>query len=54
LSFDWRAYGESCCDFINVYAVPTTTTPIAGTELGSADLIGGAYNVARIHGRRLP
>jgi hypothetical protein len=44
LTFDWKAYGESCCDYIRVYGVPTTTTPVAGTDLASG-LLGGPYNL---------
>jgi hypothetical protein len=43
LSFNWSGVGETCCDHLKVYLVPTTTTPVAGTELGSGQ-IGGTYN----------
>jgi hypothetical protein len=33
LSFMWRGYGESGYDWLKVFVVPTTTTPVAGTEL---------------------
>ncbi len=43
LSFNWKGRGESCCDFLKVYLVPTGTTPSAGTELVSGQ-IGVTYN----------
>ena len=46
LSFDWRGYGESCCDYIKVYignpapvTVGSTTQPAGSTPIGT-------YNVA--------
>jgi gliding motility-associated-like protein len=33
LKFDWRAFGETANDLIRVWAIPTTTTPTAGTGL---------------------
>jgi len=32
LSFDWKAAGESCCDYIRVWVVPTTYTPTASEQ----------------------
>lgn len=40
LSFRWKGQGEGCCDYIQVFLVPTTTTPVAGTQLASGQ-IGG-------------
>ncbi len=49
LSFDWQAYGESCCDYLRVYLVPSNTTITAGStpasswlNLGDSD---GKFNV---------
>ena len=33
LSFDWRAMGESCCDYLRIWLVPTTFTPTPGTQI---------------------
>jgi hypothetical protein len=35
LSFDWKAMGESCCDYIRVWLVPTSFTPTPGTQIGA-------------------
>lgn len=43
LSFNWLGVAESCCDYMEVFLVPTTTTPVAGTEL-TAGQIGSTYN----------
>ena len=32
LSFDWLANGESCCDYLRVWLVPTSFTPVPGTQ----------------------
>ncbi|WP_410877909.1 fibronectin type III domain-containing protein [Myroides sp. DW712] len=48
LTFDWRAKGESCCDYIRVWAAPVTFNPIAGTQIvasGDRIQIGGNYNM---------
>ncbi|MDV6170371.1 fibronectin type III domain-containing protein [Flavobacterium sp. DG1-102-2] len=37
LSFDWKAYGESCCDFINVWVVPDSYTPTPGIAITEDD-----------------
>jgi gliding motility-associated-like protein len=37
LSFDWKAFGEECCDFINVWLVPDSFTPTPGQQIGDAD-----------------
>lgn len=44
LSFRWKGDGESCCDYMQVFLVPTTTTPVAGASLATGQ-IGGNYNV---------
>ncbi|MCC2589746.1 fibronectin type III domain-containing protein [Chryseobacterium sp. MFBS3-17] len=47
-SFDWRAYGESCCDYIRVWLVPATFTPTAGAQItaGSGRIqVGGNMNL---------
>ncbi|MCU0433374.1 MAG: T9SS type A sorting domain-containing protein [Bacteroidia bacterium] len=44
LSFSWMGVGESCCDYMEVFLVPTTTTPSAGTELTTGQL-GSTYNM---------
>jgi len=38
LSFDWKAYGESCCDYLRVYIVDPSTTPVAGTMLSTGQI----------------
>ncbi|MGL5890394.1 MAG: hypothetical protein ACRC3B_10940, partial [Bacteroidia bacterium] len=43
LSFNWLGVGESCCDYMEVFLVPTTTTPAAATELTSGQ-IGVTYH----------
>ncbi len=43
LTFRWKGVMESCCDYMRVYLVPTTTTPVAGTLLATGQ-IGGSYN----------
>lgn len=40
LSFDWKALGEVCCDYLRVYFVPATVTPVAGTQLPTAPAEG--------------
>jgi hypothetical protein len=32
LSFDWKGYGESCCDFLRVLITDTDTEPVPGYE----------------------
>lgn len=44
LSFSWKGIGESCCDYLRVFLVPTTTTPAAGTQLPAGNQIGQNYN----------
>jgi len=51
LSFRWKGQGESCCDYLKVFLVPTSTTPVAGTQLTSGQIGGnlnmqGAYQLA--------
>lgn len=38
LSFDWKSNGESNTDFLAVFAIPTTSNPIAGTAITSGQL----------------
>jgi len=33
LTFDWRGAGESTFDYLRIWAVPTTFTPTAGTQI---------------------
>ncbi len=47
VKFDWKGNGESNYDYLNVYLVPTTTTPVAGTALTTGQ-IGGPYNLQNI------
>lgn len=43
LTFRWKGVAESCCDYMRVFLVPTSTTPVAGTTLATGQ-IGGTYN----------
>ncbi|MFN5323493.1 MAG: T9SS type A sorting domain-containing protein [Bacteroidota bacterium] len=45
LTFSWKGFGESGYDYIRVYVVPNTTTPVAGTLL-AAGQVGGDYNLS--------
>ncbi|HOH79438.1 MAG TPA: S8 family serine peptidase [Candidatus Cloacimonadota bacterium] len=45
LRFNWKAQGESSTDYLKVYLVDATTTPVAGTLLSSGQL-GGTYNLS--------
>ncbi|MDR1937742.1 MAG: leucine-rich repeat domain-containing protein, partial [Tannerellaceae bacterium] len=40
LTFKWKGMGESIYDDLKVYLVPTTTTPVAGTNLSTSYLLG--------------
>jgi hypothetical protein len=40
LSFDWKSNGESTFDYLRVYAIPTSSTPVAGTAITSGQLGG--------------
>ncbi len=44
LSFDWKGFGESTYDYLRVFLVPTTTTPVAGTQLTTGQLGLTYYN----------
>ncbi|PZR11284.1 MAG: hypothetical protein DI539_20690, partial [Flavobacterium psychrophilum] len=48
LQFDWKAAGESCCDYLRVWVVPVTFTPTPGTQITAAASggvqIGGNLN----------
>ncbi|MDX1902891.1 MAG: T9SS type A sorting domain-containing protein [Thermonemataceae bacterium] len=43
LSFNWKADGESGFDYLRVFVVPTTTTPVGGTQLTTGQ-VGGDFN----------
>ena len=47
LSFDWKADGESCCDYLKAFLVPATTDITAGssTTPSGATQFGGNMNV---------
>src|SRR5690606_3687399 len=48
LSFDWRANGESCCDYLRVWLVPSSFTSTAGTQItdGAGRIqLGGNMNM---------
>lgn len=40
ISFNWKNVAESCCDYVRVHLVPTTTTPAAGTLLTTGFVTG--------------
>ncbi|WP_330441785.1 fibronectin type III domain-containing protein [Flavobacterium sp. C4GT6] len=40
VSFDWKAIGESCCDYLRVWITPITYTPTAGTQTTAANSNG--------------
>ncbi len=49
LSFDWKANGESCCDYLRVWLVPLSYVPTAGTQITSGSgriQVGGNFNVS--------
>ncbi|MFW6302652.1 MAG: fibronectin type III domain-containing protein [Bacteroidales bacterium] len=43
LQFKWKGDGESTYDYMEVFLVSTSTTPVAGTELSSGQ-VGSTYN----------
>ncbi|MGM0626068.1 MAG: hypothetical protein ACQES0_09325, partial [Bacteroidota bacterium] len=43
LQFKWKCEGESTYDYMEVFLVSTSTTPVAGTELSSGQ-VGSTYN----------
>jgi Secretion system C-terminal sorting domain len=45
LSFNYAGQGESGADYLRVYIVPTSTTPVAGTLLPGANQVGTNYNL---------
>ena len=45
LTFSWKGYGESNLDYMQIYLVPTSTTPAAGVQLISGQ-IGTTYNLS--------
>ncbi|KAF2508860.1 hypothetical protein E0W72_09855, partial [Flavobacterium arcticum] len=50
LSFDYNIDGENCCDYVRVWMVPVTFTPVAGTQTNAgaagtdAFQVGGNFN----------
>ncbi|MEI7484417.1 MAG: BNR-repeat neuraminidase N-terminal domain-containing protein [Ignavibacteriota bacterium] len=48
LAFNWKGQGEGTTtlyDYLRVYLVDVTTTPVAGTSLGTSGQIGTNYNL---------
>ncbi len=45
LTFNWRGQGEGTYDFLKVYLVPTSTTPVANTQLPAGNQIGVEYSL---------
>lgn len=45
LTFNWKGYGESTYDYLQVFIVPTTTTPVAGTQLTTGQIGSTYYNL---------
>ncbi len=43
LSYEWKAVGESCCDYLRVWMVPVTFTPTPGTLITAANSGGTQY-----------
>ncbi|MBK6985355.1 MAG: T9SS type A sorting domain-containing protein [Bacteroidetes bacterium] len=43
LTFDWKSDGENNTDYLRVFAIPTSSTPIAGTQVSSGQL-GGNFD----------
>ena len=39
-SFDWKSYGESCCDYIRAAFMPGTFEPVAGNSSGWTQATG--------------
>ncbi|WP_294297958.1 fibronectin type III domain-containing protein [uncultured Chryseobacterium sp.] len=47
LSFDWKGFGESGWDYLRVWLVPMSYTPVAGTQIttgGGRIQLGGDFN----------
>ena len=44
LKFNWMAYGESATDFLKVFVIPTSSMPVAGTQLTTGQ-IGSTYGL---------
>ncbi len=36
VAFDWKGVAENCCDFLRVWMVPVTFTPVPGTQITAA------------------
>lgn len=54
LSFQWKNFGETSFDDLRVFLVPTTTTPVAGTQLTTGQIAGpysasGVWNAATVN-----
>ncbi|WP_313805394.1 choice-of-anchor J domain-containing protein, partial [Flavobacterium sp.] len=49
LSFDWKALGESCCDYLRVWTVPSTFVPTAGTQITAGASGGQQLNAANMN-----
>ncbi len=46
MTFNWKGLGESSYDFLKVYMIPTTITPVEGTEIDAAYQVGAIrYNL---------
>jgi GEVED domain/Fibronectin type III domain len=51
-SFDWKGYGESTYDYLRVWLVPSTYTPVAGTQISAGTgliQIGGNLNQQSVY-----
>jgi len=44
LQFNWQGAGESTYDYMRVYLIPTTTTPVSGTLLTALQIGSTNYN----------
>ena len=47
IGFYWKAVGESCCDYMRVYLMPSTFQPVAGTQINNTVggiQLGGNFN----------
>jgi hypothetical protein len=49
LSFDWRAQGESCCDYLQAWLVPTSFVPTPGTAFANNITATGTAPDGRIN-----
>ena len=46
LTFDWRGQGESGFDYLRVFLVPSSTTPVAGSQLKVGQVGAMNYNMS--------